>query len=370
MAVTAAAALQGIASRFQVDGLVVAVQPHGSGHINSSYRVRCRSAAVESSYLLQRINTAVFADPAALMENIGRVTAHLHAKVADESNADRRVLTPVAAHDGELLHREDDGSCWRMYRFLERTTTYDRVESAEQARMAARAFGEFQQQLADLPAPRLHETIPHFHDTPQRFRAFQRAVDADVANRAAMCAPEIAFLQHREPLAGALLRAGLPERVCHNDTKLNNVLFDTSTGQPLCVVDLDTVMPGLALYDLGDMVRTATCPAAEDEEDLSLLEMQMPLYRALLEGYAAGAGDFLTGAERTHLHLAGAVITYEQALRFLADHLAGDVYYKTSRPSHNLQRCRTQIALLESMERQAAAMQALTATVFAEGHRP
>ncbi len=349
---------------------MVAVEAHGSGHINSSYRVRCRSTGAESSYLLQRINTAVFADPAALMENIGRVSQHLHAKAAGEPDAERRVLTPVTAREGGLLHREADGSCWRMYRFIERTTTYDRVESAEQARTAAHAFGRFQQQLSDLSAPSLHETIPHFHDTLRRLRAFQHAVEADVLNRAAGCAREIAFLLKREPLTGALLRAGLPERVCHNDTKLNNVLFDTASGAPLCVVDLDTVMPGLALYDLGDMVRTATCPAAEDEEDLSLVAMQLPLYRALLEGYADGTGDFLTQAEREHLHLAGPVITYEQALRFLADHLQGDVYYKTARSGHNLHRCRTQIRLIESMERQGEQMQALSAQVFAEAHSP
>lgn len=358
------AALQAIASRFQVEGPVVAVEPHGSGHINSSFRVRCLGAGAESSYLLQRINTAIFTDPAALMENIGRVTAHLRTKAAGEPDAGRRVLTPVPAQYGELLHREGDGSCWRMYRFLERTTTYDRVESAAQARTAAHAFGHFQSLLADLPAPPLHETIPHFHDTPRRFQAFRQTVEADVANRAAGCRAEIDFLLQREPLAGALLRAQLPERVTHNDTKLNNVLFDTATGEPLCVVDLDTVMPGLALYDLGDMVRTATCSAAEDEEDLSRVAMQMPLYRALLEGYTAGAGGFLSDVEKAHLHLAGPVITYEQALRFLADHLAGDVYYKTARPGHNLQRCRTQIALLESMERHAAEMLALVSEVM------
>lgn len=354
-----------IARRFQTAGDMMDAAPHGTGHINASYRVRCRLPDGQRRYLLQRINTAVFADVPALMQNMERVTTHLGSKLDGSEDAARRVLTPVPSRDHALWVQQEDGSCWRMFHFVEQAVTYDRVESAEQARQAARAFGEFQQQLADLPGPRLQETIPGFHDTPARFRAFQQAVEADVANRAAGCVPEAEFLLHREELAGALQRAKLPERVTHNDTKLNNVLFDIARGEPLCVVDLDTVMPGLALHDFGDMVRTATCPAAEDEQNLAQVEMQLPLYRALLEGYAQGAGCLPTVAEREHLPMAGPVITYEQALRFLADYLAGDVYYKTTHPRHNLDRCRTQIKLLQSMERQADSMHAQAAAVFA-----
>ena len=356
-----------IARQFGIAGDVLGAEPHGSGHINASYRVRCQSASGLHGYLLQRINTAVFADVPALMENIERVTAHLAGKLQGHGDADRRVLTLVRSQEGASWVQRENATCWRMFHFIDDAVTYDRVESVEQARQAARAFGEFQRQLAALPAPPLHATIPGFHDTPARFRAFQQAVEADVVHRAAACQPEIDFLLEREDLAGALLRANLPERVTHNDTKLNNVLFDIARGEPLCVVDLDTVMPGLALYDFGDMVRTATCPAAEDEQDLEQVDMHLPLYQALLEGYAQGTGGLLTATEQGHVPTAGPVITYEQALRFLADHLAGDVYYKTSRPSHNLDRCRTQIKLLQSMERQAEAMGLLANEVFQSG---
>jgi Ser/Thr protein kinase RdoA (MazF antagonist) len=247
-----------------------------------------------------------------------------------------------------------------MFVFIENSRSCDTLETPDQAFQAAKAFGQFQKQLADLPEPRLHETIPHFHDTPKRFAAFEQSIAADTWNRAATVKAEIEFAYRRESLASSLLdlhaQGKMPERTTHNDTKINNILFDRGTNEGLCVIDLDTAMPGLPLYDFGDMVRTATCFAAEDERDLSKVELQMPFYEALVQGYLSAADKFLNRTEKTHLALAGKLITFEQGLRFLADYLAGDSYYKIQREGHNLDRCRTQFKLVESIERQEEAM--------------
>jgi Ser/Thr protein kinase RdoA (MazF antagonist) len=248
------------------------------------------------------------------------------------------------------------GETWRAYRFIENARTYDAVTSAEQAFQAARAFGRFQQQLASLPPPRLHETIPDFHHTPKRFAALEQAIAADAKGRAALARAEIEFARSRQSIAGVLLGAGLPERITHNDTKFNNVLLDDTTGEAVCIIDLDTVMPGLALYDFGDMVRTTTSPAAEDEQDLSKVTLKFPLFEALVRGYLESAGGFLTPAEKQHLAFSGKLITFETGIRFLADYLAGDTYFKVHREGHNLDRCRTQFKLVESIERQEEQM--------------
>jgi len=206
--------------------------------------------------------------------------------------------------------------------------------------------------LADLPAPRLHDTIPDFHHTPKRFAALEQAIGADVAGRVALARPEMDFALARKPLASMLLDAGLPERVTHNDTKINNVLLDDDTGEGTCVIDLDTVMPGLAAYDFGDMVRTATCTAQEDEQDLSKVEMQFPLFEALARGYMTTAAGFLTAEEKESLAVAGKLITFEIGVRFLTDFLSGDTYFKTHRQGHNLERARAQFKLLQSLEQQ------------------
>jgi len=302
---------------------------------------------------------AADADPAALMENVARVTSHLAAKLKGEPDRARRVLTPISARDGHAWHMDAEGSYWRAYRFIEGARSYDALESAEQANEAAKAFGRFQQLLADLPAPRLHETIPDFHNTPRRFTAFEHAVAADAANRAVNARAEIDFAFAHRPIAGVLLNANLPVRVTHNDTKINNVLLDDATGEGLCVIDLDTVMPGLALYDFGDMVRTATSPAAEDERNLSKVTMQFPMFEAVLRGYLSAAGSFLAAAEKQHLVAAGKVITFEQGIRFLTDYLGGDIYYKVHRDGQNLDRCRAQFKLVASIEEQEEAMHGL-----------
>jgi aminoglycoside phosphotransferase (APT) family kinase protein len=248
---------------------------------------------------------------------------------------------------------------WRAYRFIEGAKSFDEVRSEQQAFEAAKAFGGFQSMLANLPGGRLAESIPHFHDTPKRFTDFEWALDADAAGRAEHARDEVAFAIERTTIAGALVQAGLPERVTHNDTKLNNVLLDEHTGEGICVIDLDTVMPGFAAYDFGDMVRTMTCPAAEDQQDLSRVDMDFRLFEAVLRGYLEGAGSLLTAEERASLITGAKVIVFEQGVRFLTDYLGGDAYYKVSRPGQNLDRCRTQLKLLESIERQEEAMQRL-----------
>lgn len=346
-----------IAQAFDIPGEFVSAIPTGSGHINDSYRVAFLVERKQVHYILQRINRHVFADPAALMHNIQRVTQHLATKLAAQPDAHRRRLTVIPTRDARAFHVDPLGDYWRAYPFIEDARTFDIVESPAQAYQAAKAFGRFQCLLADLPAPRLHDTIPDFHHTPRRFAQLKQAIASDVANRAHLARTEIEFALRREAFTSVLLDAQLPERVTHNDTKFNNVLLDDCTGEALCVIDLDTVMPGLAPCDFGDMVRTATSPAAEDEQDLSKVTMQIRMFEALACGYLASAGDFLIPAERSHLVAAGKLITFEQGVRFLTDYLAGDLYYKTHHPDQNLDRCRTQFKLVASIEDQEDAMQ-------------
>jgi Ser/Thr protein kinase RdoA (MazF antagonist) len=351
-----------IAGQFQLAGDFLRAEPFGSGHINDTYRFTFAAGGARRRYILQRLNTAVFQNPAAVMENIRRVTAHLGEKMSGVPDAARRVLTLVPARDGKSFHGDADGNCWRVFPFIERTRAVDVVESPAQAFAAAQAFGQFQKLLADLPAPRLHETIPDFHLTPKRFGALEKAITADAFNRAASAKPEIEFALQNKAICRVLLDARLPERVTHNDTKLNNVLLDEMTGEGVCVIDLDTVMPGLALYDFGDMVRSMTNQAAEGERDLAKVELQFPVFAALLRGYLAAA-DFLTPAEKNLLPVSGQLIAFELGLRFLTDFLSGDTYFKVRRDGENLDRCRAQFKLFESIRRQEPAMSKLVAAI-------
>jgi len=355
--------LHALARQFQIHGEFLEAAPYGSGHINDTYCAVFNQGGTRVRYLFQRINHNIFKNPVALMENVQRVTAHLAGKVAGEPDASRRVLTLIPARAGAAYHRDDAGNVWRVYIFVEAARGLDAVETPAQALSAARAFGRFQKLLADLPAPRLHDTIPDFHHTPKRFAALEQAIAADVANRAKLAKPEIEFALRHSAICRVLLDAGLPERVTHNDTKFNNVLLDDATGEGICVIDLDTVMPGLALYDFGDMVRTTTSPAKEDERDLSKVTMQFPMFEALARGYWSAAGEFLTPAEKQFLPFAGKLITFEIGLRFLTDYLAGDTYFKVHRDGHNLDRCRTQFKLVESIAQQEANMNQLVETL-------
>jgi hypothetical protein len=351
--------VRAVTRHFQIHGDLVEAAPYGSGHINDTYCAVFDQGGQRVRYILQRINHNIFKNPVALMENVQRVTAQLAARIAGQADATRRVLTLVPARDGRAWHVDAEGNHWRTYIFIEKARTYDAVESAEQAFKAAKAFGQFQKLLADLPAPRLHDTIPDFHHTPKRFAALEKALAADVAGRAKLAQPEIEFALRHKMICSVLLDAKLPERVTHNDTKFNNVMLDDATGEGICVIDLDTVMPGLALYDFGDMVRTTTSPAKEDERDLSKVMMQFPMFEALVRGYLSTAAEFLTPAEKKFLPFSGKLITFEIGIRFLTDFLAGDVYFKVHRDGHNLDRCRTQFKLVESIEQQETAMNKL-----------
>jgi hypothetical protein len=345
------------AQGFVVEGALESVAPYGSGHINDSYCAVFAQGAARERFLLQRINAHVFHNPSALMANIERVTTHLAGKKSSSPDGSRRVLTLMRAHDGRAWQTDQEGRAWRMYRFIEGARSYDAVESAAQAYEAARAFGEFQRMLADLPAPRLHETIPDFHNTPKRLGALKRATDSDALERAEGAEREIEFAIERESVTRVLVEAGLPERVTHNDSKINNVLLDEYTGKGICVIDLETVMPGLAPYDFGDMVRTMSCRAAEDERDLSLVRVEMEMFEAVARGYLSVAKDFLTDSEKWKLAEAARVITLEQGIRFLTDYLEGDKYFKVHRAEHNLDRARTQFHLVKSLEEHALAME-------------
>jgi aminoglycoside phosphotransferase (APT) family kinase protein len=351
------ARLRAVAEAFAIPGRWLYAAPYGNGHINETLLAvfECGDGRA-ARYIQQRINRSVFREPERLMENIARVTAHQHAVLARERTPDaaRRALALVPTRDGAHVLVDADGECWRTYHFIEGASSHDVVRSAADALAVAEAFGRFQAQLADLPGGRLHETIPRFHHARDRFEALRRVAREDPHGRLAGARPEFAFIAAREGIVDRLqdarARGALPERVAHNDTKLNNVLLDDETGEPMCIIDLDTVMPGLVLHDFGDLVRTATSPAAEDERDLSRVGARAELFAALVEGYLRGAGGFLVPAERAELAFAGRLVTLMLGMRFLTDHLAGDRYFRIHRAGHNLDRCRVQLRLVESLE--------------------
>jgi hypothetical protein len=356
---------------FRVSGELVDILPVARGHINDTYVLNCRKNGNDIRYVLQRINHAVFKDPPSMMANIIRVTEHIGGKMRriDPEMASRQ-LTVVDAGDGTGYYRDHEGNFWRAYNFIENAVTYDTLESVEQAYEAARMFGWFQRMLIDLPEPALNETIPDFHNTPRRFEVFQGVLKADTLNRAKNSKPEIDFLFENAGLCGVLLdlaeRGEIPVRIAHNDTKINNVMLDENTGRGVCVIDLDTVMPGLSVYDFGDMIRTAANCAQEDERDLSKVAVNISMFEALVRGFAEETSEFLTDVEKNHLVFAGKLITFEQFIRFLTDYLAGDVYYKVHRDRHNLDRSCTQMKLVESIVEQQDAMNELVEQVFQE----
>jgi aminoglycoside phosphotransferase (APT) family kinase protein len=348
-----------LAGHFTLAGGVRAAEPLPRGHINDSWRVTADGA----QYLLQRINPHVFPSPLHVMENVARVTAHLGAclSAAGVADAGRRALRLVPARGGGQWVVGDDGDMWRCYAWVPGAHTKERADTPEDAYRAARAFGEFLRLLADYAGPPLHETIAGFHDTAARFGALATAVHADQRGRAAGARAEIdAICAHRDlaQVLPPLVAAGeVPVRIVHNDAKLANVLLDDVTGAALCVVDLDTVMPGLALHDFGDLVRSLASPTDEDEPDVSRVGVREEFFAALGRGFLEAAGAILTPRERSLLVFAGRLITLEQAARFLTDHLSGDRYYRTLHEGQNLRRARTQIRLFESLTEHAPALE-------------
>jgi hypothetical protein len=352
-----------VAAAFAIPGRWLGSRSYGSGWINETLLVEFEDRGRRTRWIQQRINARVFREPAHVMENVARVTAHQQSALAARGvrDAERRALRLVPARDGRMHFVDADGEWWRTFHFIEGASSRDAVASAVEAHAAAAAFGQFLADLADLPAPRLAEAIPGFHDARARFDQLQRAAADDAHGRAAGCRREIDAVLAHEPLVAkleALLASGaLPERVAHNDTKINNVLIDDATAEGICVIDLDTVMPGTALYDFGDLARRAATRAAEDETDLARVRVEPPLFEALVAGFRSGAGDALVAAEQAELLFASQLMTLVIGMRFLADHLSGDVYFRIKRPGQNLDLARTQLALLADFERQGDALQ-------------
>lgn len=356
-----------ITRTFALPGEVLDIRPHVGGHINRSWVISTRDGDKVRRYFLQQINTAVFRDVAVLMNNIAAVTAHLHTELERRGLSDihRRVLRPLRTIDAALYWRDADGRCWRMFDYIDGTASRQALQTPRDANELGVAFGEFQELLSTYTGLPLTEVIPGFHDTPARLRMFDAALSRDACNRAGQAVPEIAVVDKFRVLAPLLLEIAAsgraPLRIVHNDAKLSNVLFDAATGERLCVVDLDIVMPGLSLFDFGDMLRSATTFADEDERDLTRVNFEIELFTALAQGYMRAARGFLTEVEREHLVAAGMVITFEQAIRFLGDYLQGDRYYPASRADHNLHRARTQLALLEQFAQRRGEMEQVIA---------
>ena len=349
--------LPAIVKKFQFEGQYVGILPYGSGHINDTFSVFFQLEERTRRYILQRINTNVFRKPVELMENVIGVTRYLHGAIAAAGGDPlRETLNLVPTKDGAFYYVDEDGGYWRSYLFIENTVTLQQTRSKEEFYNSARSFGRFQMLLADYPAATLHETIPLFHNTPNRILQFKESLAADVKGRAAGVKEEIDFVLQREEYTHILVdmqeQRKLPLRVTHNDTKLNNVLIDSETGKGICVIDLDTVMPGLSLYDFGDSIRFGASTAAEDEQDLSKVHFDIGLFEAYTRGFLEVAGKVLTNAEIQSLPDGAKMMTLECGIRFLADYLAGDTYFKISREGHNLDRARTQFKLVEEMEQQ------------------
>lgn len=341
---------------FQFDGVPLSAERYGSGHINDTFLVHLQKKdGTEGRVILQRMNTSIFKEPERLMENILNVTSFLRDKIIQNGgDPDRETLNVVPTKGGKAYFVDSEGKYWRCYIFIEDATGYDKVEDPEDFYQSAVSFGRFQQLLDDYPAETLHETIKGFHDTKARFEVFKKAVADDVCGRVASVKDEIDFYLSREDVAnvfGDLLAKGeLPLRVTHNDTKLNNIMIDNQTHKGICVIDLDTVMPGLAMNDFGDSIRFGASTAAEDEADLDKVWCDMELFELYAKGFIEGCGGKLTDKEIELLPMGAKVMTYECGMRFLTDYLQGDVYFKTHREGHNLDRTRTQMKLVQDME--------------------
>ena len=344
-----------VLEQFRLDAPAVSCERYGCGHINETYLVVTQSGR---RYILQKISNRAFPDVAGLQENIAAVTAHLRAQTDDPYGALNLIYTKA----GESWHHQGENSDWRVYDFVENSICLQAPESPEDFYQSAIAFGTFQQQLSTFPAETLHETIKNFHNTPDRYRLFRQAVEEDVMERAAQVQPEIAFALSHEEIGGELTRmlreGALPLRVTHNDTKLNNVMLSRDTRTPLCVIDLDTTMPGLSAYDFGDSIRFGAATAAEDEKDLSKMTMSLDLFRIFTRGFLRSCPG-LTETERQVLPLGALTMTLECGVRFLTDYLAGDHYFGIHYPEHNLDRCRTQFRLVADMEAKMDEMNAI-----------
>ena len=351
-----------MARRFALEQGEISLAPYGNGHINDTLCVRVQTAAGERRYIMQRVNRYVFKRPEDVIANIVRVTEYLRGVIAAEGgDPERETLTLVPTLDGKPFAYDEDGELWRMYLFIEGTISRELPDTPELFGLSGEAFGRFQRQMGGFPAESLVESIPDFHNTPARYAQLMDAVARDEAGRLGEVGEELAFCRARERevhvLLDALAAGEIPLRVTHNDTKLNNVLLDAQTGRGVCVIDLDTVMPGLAAYDFGDSIRFGANTAEEDERDLSKVSLSLQMFEAFARGFLSEAGQVMGRREIELLPMGAKLMTLECGMRFLADHLNGDKYFRIHRPGHNLDRARTQFALVRSMEENWDAMQ-------------
>jgi len=343
-----------VISRFKLDGKIRDIQPCGSGHIHDTFRLQ-NTSNLKPDYLLQCVNHNIFADIPALMENIQYVTEHIRKKLEAQRVADkfRRVLTLIPTKDNKMYFKDTEGNFWRIYYFIKETISYDIVTTWQQANEGGRAFGQFQRWLSDFDPGILKDTIPDFHNIEKRYKKFADAIIADPLGRVKEVESEIEFIKYRINIMGTILRTGeagkIPLRITHNDTKFNNVLLDEND-RALCVIDLDTVMPGYIAYDYGDSIRTIVNTAAEDEKDLQKIDINIHFFKAFTLGFIKETKGLLTKEEIELLPMGALLLPYIMGLRFLTDYLAGDVYYKIHSPDHNLQRSRAQFQLLRRLE--------------------
>lgn len=356
--------IKNILPHFRFDGQYESVSECVSGNVNNTYRLVYRDGSREKHYVLQRVNSFVFREPRQVMRNIALVTDHLRAAMERRGEpTEGRVLQLIPTTTGDVLYEDGLGGFWRAYNFIENATAYDTVDSPALMREVGRGFGAFQRLLSDFPADQLFVSIPNFHHTTKRFYAFVRSVDEDAAGRVKEVENEIEFFFDHRKMMGSIVRlldqGELPLRVTHNDTKSNNVMVDNATGKAVCVIDLDTVMPGSALYDYGDAVRFGASTAAEDEPDTSKIALDMEKAHTFTQGFVEETNGFLSPREIELLPLGIKVLTCELAMRFLKDYIDGDVYFKVNSPKHNLIRARAQMALLEDVEKKESALNAM-----------
>lgn len=350
--------IQEAMTAFRLEGTITGHRRYGNGHINDTFLLctQPENSTNEKRYILQRINHHIFKKPKELIENISGVTSYLNQKIKEQQgNPLRETLNLVKTKENHDLFQDGIGCYWRCYLFIEDTVCYEKAESSEDFYESGKAFGNFQNLLANYPAATLHETIPDFHNTPKRYQTLLHAADEDLCKRASLVLPELTFIKKRASELSAAFdlqqRNLLPLRVTHNDTKLNNILFDRITRKAICVIDLDTIMPGLSIFDFGDAIRFGANTACEDETDLEKVSLSLELFESYTRGFLEGCSGRLTSQEIRMLAMGAKLMTLECGIRFLTDHLQGDTYFKTHRPGHNLDRTRTQLALVADMEK-------------------
>ncbi|MHC8950184.1 phosphotransferase enzyme family protein [Sphingobacterium hungaricum] len=343
------------ANQFKLNGHVVSIVPFGSGHINDTFKVQTDSDE-KNAYLLQKINHQIFQDVDGLMNNIKEVCKHIKSKLShlNAEEVEKHSMTLIETKNGESFCKDEEGNYWRVFKLIENTKSYDIVETPAQAFSGGKAFGQFQKQLSDLPAEKLTEILPNFHNIDFRLGNLKEAIAKNEANRVGQVEDLLSYISNRESKMRTILKMGnrgeLPVRITHNDTKFNNVLLDEDD-KVQCVIDLDTVMPGYIAYDFGDAIRTIINSAAEDEADLDKIKLNIPLFQAYAEGYLSEAKDFLTENELETLLHGVYLLPYMQAVRFLTDYLNGDTYYKVHYSDHNLVRTKSQLKLVDELEK-------------------